>query len=394
MTKITWIAILFFTTVQIIGCSESTTAEGNGEEAVTAQTAAGGEFSISGKINNASGQVLHVEAITQQGAIELAKASIDDQGNFSLTGAVQAFGDYYIRLGDSPRNSIPIVIAPGDKLTMSSDAQTFRSASQFSGTSWANDYNSFIVLYADFFDAMSALQNQQGISEFGQLKFYMDAKKPLDDFAFMVMEKDPGSPLNLILFKQAYPAVGNLIGWDKSNTKTMEKATDALVKKYPKSPLVSVMQQQLQMLKEEEGIIGIMKAPEISLPGVDGKMKSLSSLKGKYVLIDFWASWCAPCRQENPNVVNLYKEFKNKNFTVFSVSLDDNKDKWKTAISQDNLSWPDHVSDLRGWQSSVVGLYGFNGIPHTVLIDPEGTIIGVKLRGATLEWKLREALEQ
>jgi thiol-disulfide isomerase/thioredoxin len=97
-----------------------------------------------------------------------------------------------------------------------------------------------------------------------------------------------------------------------------------------------------------------------------------SDLKGKVVLIDFWASWCGPCRAENPNVVRLYEKYKNKGFTVFSVSLDDEKSKWKDAIRKDNLSWPTHVSDLKGWKSPVVTSYGFDGIPFTVLVNKEG----------------------
>jgi thiol-disulfide isomerase/thioredoxin len=116
----------------------------------------------------------------------------------------------------------------------------------------------------------------------------------------------------------------------------------------------------------------------------------LSSLRGKVVLIDFWASWCGPCRKENPNVVRLYNQYKAKGFTVFSVSLDQDAEAWKKAIASDGLIWPNHVSDLLGWQTPLVQLYAFEGIPHTVLIDQEGKIIGTGLRGESLEQKLKE----
>lgn len=133
------------------------------------------------------------------------------------------------------------------------------------------------------------------------------------------------------------------------------------------------------------------QAPEISLPQVDGKIFLLSSLRGKYVLVDFWASWCGPCRKENPNVVSVYQKFKNKNFTILGVSLDKEKANWEQAIKDDNLTWT-QVSDLKQWESSVVPLYQFDGIPFNVLIDPKGKIIATGLRGDELERKLSEVL--
>ncbi len=131
-------------------------------------------------------------------------------------------------------------------------------------------------------------------------------------------------------------------------------------------------------------------APEIAMKDPDGKERKLSDLRGKVVMIDFWASWCRPCRMENPNVVKLYKKYHDKGFEIFSVSLDKDRDAWLLAIDQDGLEWENHVSDLKGWNSSGGHAYGITSVPNTVLVDREGRIIARGLRGNDLLKKLKE----
>ena len=126
------------------------------------------------------------------------------------------------------------------------------------------------------------------------------------------------------------------------------------------------------------------KAPDFELATPEGKLVKLSDFAGKYVLLDFWASWCPPCREENPHVVKAYERFKDKNFTVLGVSLDDSKSRWMQAIQADKLTWT-QVSDLKRWDGDVVALYKVDGIPTSFLIDPEGKIIAKNLRGPDLE---------
>jgi len=133
-------------------------------------------------------------------------------------------------------------------------------------------------------------------------------------------------------------------------------------------------------------------APDFTLNTVDDKPFKLSSLRGKVVLVDFWASWCAPCRGENPHVVEMYKEFKDKGFDILGVSLDKDKASWEKAIKSDGLVW-NHVSDLKGWKNSVAKLYGVSSIPHTVLLDADGNIVAKGLRGDELKAAIEKLLK-
>lgn len=163
---------------------------------------------------------------------------------------------------------------------------------------------------------------------------------------------------------------------------------------FPTSPSVQNAVNHLSNLQKEKDAKAFLQpgnyAKEIALPGINGDTLRLSDLKGKVVLIDFWASWCGPCRRENPNVVAMYKKYNADGFEVFSVSLDKAGDaeKWKAAIVQDGLIWPNHVSDLKGWQCAAGIDYAVKSIPFTVLIDAEGKIIATNVRGADLQNRL------
>ncbi len=164
--------------------------------------------------------------------------------------------------------------------------------------------------------------------------------------------------------------------------------------RYPGTILTKEFHQFVNRLKEtmpEPTEVGD-KAPDLTLMDTAGKKVTLSSLQGKYVLLDFWASWCGPCRAENPNVLAAYKKFKDKNFTILAVSLDNNKAKWIEAVHHDALLWR-QVSDLMGWQSPAAAKYAVRGIPMNFLIDPKGVIVAKNLRGPALEDKLAELLK-
>ncbi len=169
-----------------------------------------------------------------------------------------------------------------------------------------------------------------------------------------------------------------------------KKLDESLYKKYQQHPLA----QSLHKTVQNNYIIDIgLEAPEIDLPNPDGENIKLSSLRGKYVLIDFWASWCSPCRLESPNLVALYNKYKNKGFEIYSVSLDKSKSSWTKAIVADKLNEWIHVSDLKHWNSSAAKLYKVKGIPYTILLDKDGKIISKGLRAHELKRKLAKIFD-
>lgn len=177
------------------------------------------------------------------------------------------------------------------------------------------------------------------------------------------------------------------------NPKNEFQFMDSLVAKldetYPETKSIVQLKQQLDEMRAlSMGQI----APEIELPNPAGDIVKLSDLRGKYVMIDFWAAWCKPCREENPNVVKLYNEYKEKGFEVFGVSLDRTKEAWVDAIAEDGLTWT-QVSDLQYFNSAAAELYQIDAIPATYLIDPDGKIIGKDLRGPSLRAKLEEIFD-
>jgi len=165
---------------------------------------------------------------------------------------------------------------------------------------------------------------------------------------------------------------------------------DTLVAFFDPSIKESIYVKELQKMADQRRVTGVgAVAPDFTMNDPDGKPFTLSSLRGKYVLLDFWASWCAPCRQENPNVVKMYNEYKDKGFDVLGVSLDRDHDAWVKAIKDDHLTWH-HVSDLKYWNNEVAREYGVTSIPHSLLLDKDGKIIATNLRGEALADKLKE----
>ena len=175
----------------------------------------------------------------------------------------------------------------------------------------------------------------------------------------------------------------------KNDFQFLDNLVSDLNENYPNTKSILQLKQQLDEMRKLS--VG-QPAPEIELPNPQGEMVKLSDMKGKYVLIDFWAAWCKPCRQENPNLVRMYNLYKDKGFEVFGVSLDRTKEDWLKAIEDDGLTWT-HVSDLQYFNSKAAETYQINAIPATYMLDPDGKIIAKDLRGPSLENKLAEIFD-
>lgn len=352
---------------------------------------------ISGVISGADGQGVFLEVASQNGVINVAETKIVD-GKFELATNIPGLGIYQLRLGDKPENSLVLTANTGDKIKIEGDINTIALNAKISGVDWAKQYNEFMQLAANFSNAQNELMGMQGkVTQEELVKRYLELKKPMDDYAKEQINKNPASAFNIVLSNSLMPMQG-FIDYPKENVEILRKMADSYTEKYANSPVAKSLNEQVIQIESGykeylELKSGKKAAPDLIMKSPEGKEIKLSSLKGKVVLVDFWASWCGPCRKENPNVVRLYNKYKNKGFTIYSVSLDTEKSSWVNAIEQDGLIWPNHVSDLLGWKSFVVKLYGFDAIPHTVLVGKDGNIIDIGLRGKALEDKLAELLK-
>ncbi len=227
-----------------------------------------------------------------------------------------------------------------------------------------------------------------------------DTESYINTFSEVIKDKKPLPELQKTIENTKNPLLGMLMMmqvqafYGPDYAEFREKIADKLAAVYPNSSYSTDFNKIVKGLEapaEPASAMAIgQAAPDIALPNPNGKIMKLSNLKGKVVLLDFWASWCGPCRAANPSVVRLYNQFKGKGFEVYSVSLDKTKDAWKNAIQQDGLIWENHVSDLKFWQSEAAQLYQVTAIPQQFLIGRDGKIAGVAQPGSSIEKQIEK----
>jgi len=356
---------------------------------------------IAGNINGGRNSSLVLEANTPKGVLRIAQTFANANGDFVLKGAIEDMGLYQLRIEETLQEGkepkvIPLTLEINDSVVIKADFNTFNINPEFSNTKWSEVLNGYMEEMEKFVAWQKSIVNPQQYKQEELMDMMLKEKKSMDDFTVRSINKDPSNPANILLMTNLYPNMGWEY-WDDKHLDVLKKMQTGYEEAYPGHPMTINFGAQIAQLEtsynEHIGFTQKSIAPDIVMMDPNGQTRKLSDLRGKYVLIDFWASWCSPCRMENPNVVRVYNAYKDKGFDVFSVSLDTDKDRWRKAITADNLTWDSHVSDLQGWKSDVVSQFQFKGIPHTLLLDPEGKIIASNLRGPLLEQKLKEVLD-
>jgi peroxiredoxin len=341
-------------------------------------------FSIDGTIAGFdSSYVLLKKAV--EGELVTIDSFLVSQGKFSFKDTVKMPEMYYLIFGDNMHRTELFV--ENSPITFSANYDSLDVAI-VKGSKVHDEFKAYKDETLPFENKMSDLYQQYKAASDQKNEVLM---KQIDS-TYEALDKDMNAFIkNYIVTHKSSPVAPYILTRISYNLELKE--LDSIVSQFDKSLDSSVyainMKQRVEILKNVE--VGKV-APDFTLNDTTGNPVALSSFKGKYLLIDFWAAWCGPCRRENPNNVKLYKEFNKKGFEILGVSFDNDREKWIGAIKSDKLEWT-QVSDLKGWKSAAGKLYGVNSIPHTVLLDKEGVIIAKNLVGDELKAKVKELLK-
>ena len=355
-----------------------------------------GTFTVTGKIINAPTDKIFLEELPFDGLqpIVIDSATIKN-GTFELKGTGNQEGIYSLSIQNGPAL---LMVNDSKNIKVTLDVNKFKLYQTEGSAATASLHEVFEKYFNQYeharsfsmqLDSLQKLKAADSIITVTNLQFKRELEKLKEVVVnFVGSSASPAASLHVLTMGYSQKII------NAEETKKLAMEAAAKFKGYEnfgKFQQIIIAQEKASAPKEN--MLLNKQAPEFELAALSGDSTiKLSSFRGKYVLVDFWASWCGPCRRENPTVVAAYNKYKNKNFTILGVSLDKDKKSWATAVTADGLTWS-HVSDLKQWESPMVGLYNFSGIPFNVLVDPNGKIIAAELRGDALEKKLAEVLK-
>ena len=350
-----------------------------------------GTFTVEGTLKNAHAKTIFLEedAEGSQQPVVVDSAKLGKDGSFRLTSAVRDQTLFSLR---EDQQQFPFALLVNDSRAITVNADLANKTTPYTvigspATEGLIDYDKnsdaqaqTIAVAGRITDSLSKAKAPDSLVNAYFTEFSSGVQN-LKNYTLDFIDKSNSPVLTLYVLGAFQRITGSLGIKGFTNPEVVDLVNTASAK-FPNDAVLKNLKKQL----------GPKKAQDFTAPDTSGHPVALSSFRGKYVLVDFWASWCGPCRGENPNVVKAYNQFRDKNFTILGVSLDQNKDAWIKAIKDDGLAW-NHVSDLKFWNSAPAALYNVSSIPYNFLIDPQGNIIAEDIRGEDLFATLNKVLK-
>ncbi|MBS1647070.1 MAG: AhpC/TSA family protein [Bacteroidetes bacterium] len=358
-------------------------------------------FTLSGTLKNATaGDMLYLEELAPGSKATIDSTAIDDKGYFIFKNAQPEPGFYRIKANE--QNFAMLVLNKENKVVLNADYKNIGNTYTAEGSADTKSFLEFNTLGKQLQQQTDSMQRsfQALIGTIGMDSIKTDSlSKVIGDIYNKIVDAYQIKFSALVeKNKNSLAVLAGIQQLDPNKYLSLYKEVAAsLEKNYPNSKYLINLKRDIlafEAQKAKAATLSVGNAPQdFTMPTPEGKQLSLASFKGKVLLVDFWASWCGPCRKENPNVVAMYKKYHSKGFEILSVSLDEDKDKWLNAVKSDGLTW-NHVSDLKGWDNQAAKMYGIESIPFTMLLDKEGKVVAKGLRGAELEAAVVAALSK